>query len=807
MFTLAFALLALPAPPQPVAPAFVENLGQTDSQARFVGRTPGSAVFATADGFRLALLQARGDAARGVNLFVRFADATAVPVGSEPTGALFHDLRGDDPSRWVRDARGFAAVAYRGLRPGVDALLRCGAGALTLDFALAPGVDASAVPRLEIDGAEGLSVDADGALRIATAIGALRWAAPRTTAIDAGGTVAALSSRWIVETDRTVRLAVDGGVRAQRVVIDPDLEFSTLLGGLFVGSGSTEFASDVLVEPSGSSIVLGWTTAVDFPLTPGAFDLQLNGARDVFVTRFSPDGSAVVASTLLGGLGYDEPSRLARGADGSIYLTGNTDSPNYPATLGAFDQTQNGFYDEAFVTRLTPALDGLVYSTYLGGENNDLGWGIAVDAAGNAYVAGQTNSTAFPTTLGAYDSANAGHFDAFVTKIAANGSALLYSTYLGASGVYDAARGIALGAGGEAVVVGSGSEGFPFTHESFDPVKGAGMDAFVVRLNAAGTGLIAGTFLDGTGASGDGIGVAVGADDSVAVLGSTTSGFPATPGALDTMPSPGLIDMFVARLDGSLTTLEFGTYLDSNDYDTPAAIAVDPSGAIVVCGQSANQTFTFPVTPGALATTGWAYAARLRADGSSLTYGTYLPGAYVTGIAVDPAAGTYLTGIASNGFPTTPGAFDTSLDIGGDAFLMKFDLCPGEIEAHGTGCPGAGGITPSLAVTGCASPGFALEVALTDALGHAPGLLLFGLGSGSLALHPNCALSIGPLLPALSIPVTILGTGSGGGSIEFAATIPEIATPVEFHMQAVVADPLAAGGVSASNAVRIRIDA
>ena len=196
----------------------------------------------------------------------------------------------------------------------------------------------------------------------------------------------------------------------------------------------------IAVDGAGSAYVTGLTNSTDFPTTAGAAQTtNAGGIFDAFVTKLDATGSGLVYSTYLGGSDSDFGSGIAVDGAGSAYVTGDTASTNFPTTAGAAQTTYAGGDIDAFVTKLDATGSGLVYSTYLGGSNDDVGFGIAVDGAGSAYVTGGTLSTDFPTTAGAAQTTHAGGFDAFVTKLDATGSGLVFSTYLGGSDI-DRAR-------------------------------------------------------------------------------------------------------------------------------------------------------------------------------------------------------------------------------------------------------------------------------------------------------------------------------------------------------------------------------
>ncbi len=803
--------VATPASPR----AFIENLGQYDSRVAYSCDAGVCSIFATAEGFRIASITSAG---RGVGIVFSFCEPSGAslrarersraPRSGSPLPGRHNFFRGADPSHFVVGARGFDGVVYPDVRPGVDVVLHAKDGGPTFDFAVDEGADVSNLPEIEIDGIDGLAVEHDGSARIETAIGALRLTCPVSTATRSDGRSRPLASRFELSGSRRLRVVVDSQESGETVLVDPSLVFATYLGGN--GPSSGEGARAVITDATGAPIVTGWMQVVDFPVTPGAFDVTPNGVQDVTVTKLTPDGSALVFSTLIGGTSYDEPSGIALGSDGSIFVTGDTQSPNFPVTPGAFDTSYagNGSPD-GFLVRLASNGSSLVWSTFFGGSANDVPNDLAVDAFGNAFVAGVTNSSNYPTTAGALDTVNSGFNDGFVTKFAPGGNALIYSTLLGASGVLDSATGIAIGANDEAFVTGFASAGFPFTHEAFDPSHNGSLDAFVVRLNAVGSGLVAGTFLGGQ-SDDQAHAIAIGADGAVTICGEAGIQFPTTPGAFNTTPPVNARDAFIARFDPTLESLVYSTYFGStNEDDDPTDIAVDAGGGAIVTGTFLNGTTAFPTTPGALETTfGYAFLSRLAPSGDSLTYSTFLSNVSVLPYGLDSLAdgSVVVVGITFPGFPVTQGAFDTTSSSNGDDLIAKFDLCPGSIGSYGAGCVGAGGFVPTLKITGCASPGFDLDVALTNALGHTSALLLVGLGAGSLPLSGSCALAIGPLVPSFVVPITLLGGGPGAGSIEFMTEVPQVPTPLEFRLQAVIADPNVAGGISASNPWKIHLD-
>jgi len=273
----------------------------------------------------------------------------------------------------------------------------------------------------------------------------------------------------------------------------------------------------------------------------------------------------LVYSTYLGGGGDDEGAGIAVDPGGNAYVTGLTDSTNFPITPGAYQTTTGGGGNwDAFVTKLNVSGSGLVYSTYLGGSGDDRGDGIAIDGSGNAYVTGGTVSVNFPTTRGAYKTTydGTGYWNAFVSKLNPLGSGLVYSTYLG--GTWDAeGSGIAIDGSGNAYVTGEAGSGFSTTPGGYQTTLGGESNAFVTKLNVSGSGLVYSTFLGGSGTD-PGYGIAVDSNGNAYITGSTASGFPTTPGAYQTTFGEGNYDAFVSKLNANGSGLVYSTYLSGS---------------------------------------------------------------------------------------------------------------------------------------------------------------------------------------------------------------------------------------------------
>ncbi|MBI4574248.1 MAG: SBBP repeat-containing protein [candidate division NC10 bacterium] len=422
-------------------------------------------------------------------------------------------------------------------------------------------------------------------------------------------------------------------------------------------------AGGYVLHPRAESLTVGFHVAAYDPARPLVIDPVLS------------------YSTFLGGGGEDRATAVAVDTAGNVYVTGATSSANFPTTSGAQDATFNGGSHDIFVTKVNAAGTGLLYSTYLGGTNDDQATAIAVDSAGNAYVAGFTRSSLFPTTPGAFDRTYNTGGDAFVTKVNAAGTGLVYSTFLGGS-FNEQATAVAVDSGGNAYVAGwTQSPNFPTTNGAFDPrLRFDGENhGFVTKVNAAGTGLVYSTYLKGSFTE-QATAVAVDSGGNAYVAGfAFSSDFPTTPGAYQ--PSlRGISDAFVTKVNPTGTDLVYSTFLGGSSADQAVAITLDDGGNAYVAGFAFSSDF--PTTPGAyqpsLRGISDAFVTKVNPTGTDLVYSTFLGGSsdeQAAAIAVDDGGNAYVAGdTASGDFPmTVDGSFLTYGGGSSDAFLAQLN--------------------------------------------------------------------------------------------------------------------------------------
>ncbi|MBV9924029.1 MAG: SBBP repeat-containing protein [Acidobacteria bacterium] len=657
--------------------SFEANRGQAEGSVDFLARGEGYSLFLKNSEAVFALRSKEPDPRPKVlRMKLVGSDISARAEGADELEGKTNYLFGDDPSQWQTDVPTYGRVRYAGVYAGVDLVYYGNQRQLEYDFRVAPGADPRAVA-LKFEGADAVELGANGDLLLK--LGETFVRQPRPFAYqESAGARREVEAAYAVGADGLVRFRLGGFDPALPLVIDPVFAYSTFIGG--------SLGWDVAVDPAGNAYVAGSTVSDNFP-TVNPLQAARGGLRDAFVKKINAAGTAVVYSTYLGGRDDDEARRIAVDSDGNAYVKGVTVSDNFP-TANAFDSTYNGGGD-AFVSKLNPSGSALVYSTYLGGGGNDgapdhllgdfdFASGIAVDSAGNAYVTGTTGSTDFPTA-NAIDNTLGGGGDAFLTKLNAAGSALVYSTYLGGGGG-DSGIDVAVDSAGDAYVTGTtSSTDFPTANPRQATLRGPS-DAFVTKVNAAGSALVYSTYLGGGFGSEFGHAIAVDAAGNAYVTGETFSiDFPTTLGAFQTLhgnvnggPPQ---DAFLTKYNADGSAVVYSTFLGGGGAggETGYGVAVDSAGNAYVAG---NVSFpsNFPTTNALQCRSDNnnedAFLTKFNATGSALVYSTLLGARRARGVAVDAAGNAYVTGAAFDLFLPVTNALQSVPGPGG-AFLAK----------------------------------------------------------------------------------------------------------------------------------------
>ncbi|MBI3802451.1 MAG: SBBP repeat-containing protein [Nitrospirae bacterium] len=714
--------------------SFEENQGQTDAHVKFLSRGQGYTLFLTATEAVLTI-QRKVDSRAGKNpllpplvLAMGLSGANRAPaiLGEESLPGKQNYLIGNDPKKWQTDISTYQKVKYQNVYPGIDLVYYGNQRQLEYDFVIAPKADPRKI-ELQFKGAERIEIDDQGNL-VLSVQGKMTQLQKPIIYQDNAGKRQIIPGGYLLKGKEKVGFQVTAYDRTRPLIIDPVLGYSTYLGGSSFDGGTA-----IAVDRSGNAYITGTTISSDFPTTAGSFQTVApsSDASNVFVTKLNPAGTAIIYSTYLGGTiedpnldegdGYDEASGIAVDGLGNAYIIGRTNSRNYPvanaiqpawATGGCGAHGVHSPCFDAFITKINPPGNQLVYSTYLGGTDDDQGAAIAVDAGGSAYIAGTTRSGNFPTANPIQRSFAGGNCgpeqlsdgdhpcrDAFVAKINSTGSALVYSTFLGGTG-RESGNGIAVDPSGNAYVTGwTDSIDFP-TANAIQPASGGGScsrssekfipapcpDAFITKLNMNGSAFVYSTYLGGALLE-EGRGIALDSSNQAYLTGQTTSvNFPVTAGAFQTTKggSDSSSDAFVTKLNAAGSALIYSTYLGGIRSDEGHGIAVDASGHAYITGLTRSENFptAFPIQASGGGCqdsndcTFNAFVTAFNPAGSALIYSTYLTGrtgfTNGQGIAGDSFGNMYVTGgTSSNTFPTTPGVIQPSYQDGSDAFVSK----------------------------------------------------------------------------------------------------------------------------------------
>lgn len=578
---------------------------------------------------------------------------------------------------------GFRSVTYTGVYPGVDVVYRGTKSGLKYDFVVAPGADPG---RIGLAFDLPVTIDGNGDLVIEGASGPVRHEKP-VVYQEVHGRRKAVEARYQFVgsgAGATVRFDLGRYDSSRPLVIDPAVVYSTFLGGP-VGDA----VNGIAVDGAGHAYVAGSTTSPDFPtVNPLQPTKGAGGTDDAFVTKFNPAGNGLVYSTFLGGGLADAAQAIAIDGAGNAYVAGSTSSTNFPVTPGAFQGTKGaGTSADAFVAKLNPAGSALAYSTYLGGAGADVARGIAVDAAGDAYVAGSSASTGLGAGGVFQPAKGAGTTDdAFVARFSTAGARLWFS-YLGGAQA-DVANGVAIDAGGNAYVAGSTASPGMSTAGVVQATKGAGTtsDAFVTKVAPDGTARIWSTYLGG-GLADTGRGIAVDGSGSAYVTGSTASTDFPTASPIQAAKAAGPeTDVFVTKLAPYGASLVHSTYLGGVEADSGHAIAVDATGSAHFSGIASSELFPVERPVARHGGNTEAFIARLVPAGTSFVFSTHYGGIGTDdgrSIAVDAAQATYVGGVTTfarvpeyfptvNAFQSTfGGGFVPGTANSGDGFVAK----------------------------------------------------------------------------------------------------------------------------------------
>jgi PKD repeat protein len=630
--------------------SFIENQGQKDPAVLFHVEAADRSIFFTQDGVIFSSPGQDGNPVAVSMAVLGYSnEATVEGINLLPGTANF--FMGNDPGSWITDVPTYAGVAYREVIPGVDLTFGGTGGTLKREFILSPGVDPEGLV-LQYQGQASIGKEADGSLNVVIPGGSLKEAAPVCYQV-IGGVEKEVACSYRILGDGLVGFTVGPYNPNYVLVIDPVLDYSTYYGGTnedrglavavdgagsayvtgftkstniplplsqvvqelpggssdvfvvklspdgqtldyatYLGGSGDEQGLGIAVDSGGNATLTGYTLSCNFPVLNPYQPIKYNCCcdPDAFVTKIYANGSALAYSTFLGGNGTDVGQAVVLNGTGSAIVTGYTTSLDFP-NVTPFQQNLSGGSD-VFVTNVFYDGSGdasLAFSTYLGGESNDQGKGIALDSSENIFLTGFTKSQYFPT-LNYFRQNLSGVQDAFVTKMDPTASALIYSTYLGSLGA-ETGNGIAVDSMGYAVVAGdTQSSTFWVTPNAFQKIRKGIQDGFVTRMSFTGSGLNFSTYIGGSDLDSC-AGIVVDANDRAVITGYTDSMDYPVKDAFYPTRTGFVSDAFVTRFYQNGSALDFSTYMGGKYYDQATGIARDSGSNITITGWTDSGNF------------------------------------------------------------------------------------------------------------------------------------------------------------------------------------------------------------------------
>jgi hypothetical protein len=683
----------------------LENLGQWPGWVNYAGRLGGSVVRLEQDGIGIEVRT--GSDGRGVlaKLVFEGADPASCLESLEPREGIYNFFLGNDPQAWVRGVQAYGRVIWRDLYPGIDLVVRSGAdgSGLEYDLLVAAGASLEQV-RIRFEGIDELRAGAAESLEGSLA-GGLFLQLPATCwqVLPEGGTEL-VKCTWREREQGLFQPEVAGWDPALTLVIDPELLWCT-----YLGASNQDESTSMDGNARGEIVVSGVTNSASFVRTPGTFQSPI-GPLNVFAAKFRQADGRLVYSSVFGGGPVNSgqvSTDVALDDKGRATVVGRTTAANFPTTPGSFQPVKQSAINKesGFVIQFTSSGDDLVFGTYLEGpQRGSLIDTVGVDQDG-VVVGGTALGPDFPVTAGAYQTQYMSPIDigdGFVARLDPTGGNLVWSTLLGDTAT-DSVKTLALAADGSVVLAGrTASHNFPTTPGAYQESipSSAWITTFVSKLSAHGDALVWSSYLCGSTKNGEEdtpIGIALDAAGTVFVSGGTSSpGFPTTPGAYKTVFPPGAFGQgFTTRFQTDGSALIWSTLTGGNLGGGGAQLAVDPSGVVTLVGGFQEQ---YPLTPGAYDLTYNGGASdiavfRLAPGGDRLFYGSYIGGP-----GEESSRGLALAGsgrlsfgatvFSPGGYPTTLGAFQTSFQGGqADAALTTLDLLLQGLELAGASLP------------------------------------------------------------------------------------------------------------------------
>jgi len=655
---------------------FIENTGQIENEEVRFYIAGSNAVGIGRDMVQFSLVESTGSISTIRLRFLRSHGGD--PIGIDPTETLYHFFYGMNPDLWKTGIRSYREVVVPDLYNNIDLRFYGDPRGLKYDLIVHPGGDPDDI-RIAYEGADDVYLEGGHSIHIEC--GNMKITDGPLEIFQE----TQVQGRYMLENGK-ISIEVDEYDETGDLLIDPLLLAASYFGG-------NDWDRDPLVrtDPQDRPVMAGTTESSDLPTTVGAYSGTRSGAKDVMIAKFSKDLSTLYSTTYFGGTAYEYLHGLEVSQSGKVFIAGYTNSANLPTTPGSYQSTAPAMRN-CFITCFDQNLDGLYYSTFIGGSRADYCFGLDVDSDGSAYITGHTYSNDYPNTTGAYQNEFRGDYDAFLTKMTPDGISLEYSTFIGGADWGEKGYDVVVNEREEAIIAGHTiSNDFPTTMDSYHPTYGYYM-GFITKFTSGGDDLIFSTYFgNGTWI----YSLDLGPDENIYMTGMTVSisgDFPVTQDAAD-RDLTGKEDAFFSKLSAEGSTLLYSTFLGADEelggepdkysyWEEGHEIVADDEGRAYLVGRT--DSMNFPTTNGALD------RVRNEQDGfitiyspdGTIEYSSFIGGRSednATGIALNSSKGMYISGdtysnTPSHDFPVTDGSYQTAFDSAYDSYLTFFKL-------------------------------------------------------------------------------------------------------------------------------------
>ena len=674
----------------PQSNCFIKNMGQWSSEVKYLARIKGMNAWITNTGivydyylikenydevntskmdkqeiinFENTNSEIKGDIIR---MQLINSEKNCSILGNDQLEGYYNYFIGNNKKNWVSKVPIYNKIEIKGIYKNIDLRYYFDNGQLRYDYIVKPEVTLSKI-KFKFEGQKGIKIKANGEMVLKTSIGKI-YNGKIYAYQNIDGYRKEVECKFIQKRGGIVGLEAVNYLANLELIIDP-LVYSTFIGGSYDDVGAA-----IAIDNNGNTYITGYTVSQNFPTTPGSYQKEFSNDIEVFVTKVNAIGNTALYSTFIGEA--VNINAIALDANNNVYITGSTISQNFPTTSGAY-QTNNAGKNDIFVTKLNSSGSELVYSTFIGGNDDDFGNSLVTDIMGAVYITGSTASLNYPTTNGAYQTNNGGKNDVFITKLNPAGEGLNYSTLIG--GKYDdISTAIALDTKGNAYITGFTTFFYPITNGINQNLNMSGFSTFVTKVNSNGSFLIYSVKFGGH--SNDlAYSIAVDANNNAYITGQTNStNFPTTSGAYQAN-NVGKNDVFVTKLNSAGNGLIYSTLIGGNDDDYAKSIVLDNISNAYITGHTVSENF--PTTSNAFQTSNGGkndvFVTKLNSSGSELVYSTFIGGNdddFGNSLVTDIMGAVYITGkTKSYNYPITNGSFQTTHWGYYDAFITKLE--------------------------------------------------------------------------------------------------------------------------------------